>query len=714
MDYCTIGRDLTNDPYRLAFVTFLKGKFQNQVKKNHRPPFVFVIASSGIGKTQLAFSLFEFRVLYIPLVYNSDSQKIYNYFAGFWDQLRNAILLDRRSNALVLNQLEDVSLAKLMFLIQSRKLSYTAGFLIAAMSFMKGDNTWNGVYDVSKLPSKFEYTAEPLNELNNVSSTESDIIIVLDEFFAAKYTDSVSLAFLRNIFRACRFTVVIMGTHSNALNMVTKSAGVSSIGSGSDIPDPTWCYVWHALPETSEKLRTSIQKISYEIAMKFPSLEDTLETLNSLIATERPLIAQYLMKFLSQILDTKKEYSRPVDLMDDFILYVSQALLIKKAVLKPTMGTFYWNYAFGIDIQPSKMSFLSINSHFSVLNANEWLNALESNFVKTYLLFGDSEVSVDFMQNRKFTDSCFASFRPFREETILRLALTGYKFSLWDSGSNCFMKLFYSSCALRLNQLVLQKALVGRDGDCYESMMRLCVMQASHANGVFGSTLREFLVAIGRNLYSVDLKKLKIVCYGKNGSSLLFQLLDYRIPFLGPVGATWNPVMANWARKHKVYLANLEAPPDKFMTDMLTQEIVTISDFEEPILSSTVSFPNLHPCFARKEFSNSKSSISSLRIPRVLQMECKNWNRAVGNPQLHSIFLKNISNIKPEERPKILFVAAPIFIDMAAISYSIFKSHGYGLAFLSNLNAETAALHVWPYSSSFDRAVILIHAQTPC
>ena len=68
--YCQIGNSLENDPIVTEFKRFAEGRFRESLVKSRFPSFCMVIASSGLGKTQLPFCILNQPVLYIPLFTN--------------------------------------------------------------------------------------------------------------------------------------------------------------------------------------------------------------------------------------------------------------------------------------------------------------------------------------------------------------------------------------------------------------------------------------------------------------------------------------------------------------------------------------------------------------------------------------------------------------------------------------------------------------------
>jgi len=66
----------------------------------------------------------------------------------------------------------------------------------------------------------------------------------LDEYPTSQTHDPTLLRLMRNLFRAARIPLILMGTDASAANLITLCE--DSRGNEIDIP---WCYVFHKLPK---------------------------------------------------------------------------------------------------------------------------------------------------------------------------------------------------------------------------------------------------------------------------------------------------------------------------------------------------------------------------------------------------------------------------------------------------------------------------------
>lgn len=646
---------MAEDQYRQSFLSFLQTKFLESVQRSINPPFSFVIGSSGLGKTQLAFSLYEERVIYVP-VSTCTGQLIYAYFSNFYVYLRECILKDLKTLT-VRNMkisvsscsMADVSMENIRNASVFGFNSFTAGFLIECLTSMKHDGGhWAGSYDISRLPD-FYYTEAPLAKLLEVSE---HIVFILDEFYAENL-EKVIITFLRNLLRLCRFRVVVMGTHCCAANMFSKVVANSSQGSVSYQDGAIWCYIWHALPKSSPKMHLEIEGIGRRLASVYPALQNTIATLLHLVDTERPLIAHYLKKFFVKnlSLNEKAVLSSPVAFFDAFVDFLRDGIFYKKPSLVPLRHAYNFNYWFSVDSGAQKLKLVLVNSHFAVFSQN---NA-GAHFLTAYIRPNHGSLYVDYAYRTELFDFCFSTFRSFKDETLLRMALMGYKNVHWDLKGVSFATLFKESCEVKRNPLSQQhKLLLKRDGDALESMMRLAIVQSTHAKGLFGVTFYDFLVRLCQNIYSPNFSRIQSFYFNNQHPGDLQEIsisemstFQERIPFLGAIGAEWHSKMIDWAVANGVMLGTAMAPEDRIMTDMLSENVTfgVLGDFEDDAKHDREFLDDELPTSILESIPNrpfKDAGKPSLRVKRVFAMESKNWNRPLGNPQLSCIFLKNV------------------------------------------------------------------------
>ena len=507
-------------------------------------PFIFIAASTGFGKTQFAFALKE-PILYIPCIEKSslDTQHVYSYFLPLSEAIFKAVDLDLK--ALKAETLDDVSMNSL-----PSASSFTKGLISSLIQFMAGKE-WIGPldpYDIEEL--RFEAVAE-------IGKGTHQPILILDEFYDETPRGKLKLAYLRNILRQCKFKVIVMGTHCSAVNLFSAATRNSSRETKLNV----WCFLWHRLPKRSPDLGKAISSSSTRLSTVASGLDDTLGVLLKLISTERPLVQKIYLAFLEETLSSSLTGYTPVSFFSKFITYLYDQISTKKPSICLDNGGVRVAFAFSVDCmkEPSHLGYL--NSHFAIIGCHSFLKA-ESDMYLPIFVTG-RKLYLDAQSSLRLKNLCGARFRPFEEETCLRIALMGWKNKNWDLlPYDCFGDLYVEDCD-KSNPALDHRDVAIRDGALMESLTRLCILQATHSEGFDGANLLHFCTRFYHNYFSVRISK----CTSNLAPC---SSIYAKVPFFGPIGGEWHPDMAAWAKRHDVPLGAVIAPPDKFMTDMLS------------------------------------------------------------------------------------------------------------------------------------------------
>jgi len=176
------------------------------------PPFTFIEASSGVGKTQLAMTLaLAIRSLpsarfyyFLYSIVTSNSQSVYQKYSNRSSGLRECITMDLRDL-----QSADVSVENL-----KQKKLFTFGYMLQLLRGAKGK-----AITISKASCVEVRTL--ITKKSTLTNKSIDPTVFIDEFITKDQEDRARLT--RNLFRASGFFVIISGTDSNARNMIDSS-----------------------------------------------------------------------------------------------------------------------------------------------------------------------------------------------------------------------------------------------------------------------------------------------------------------------------------------------------------------------------------------------------------------------------------------------------------------------------------------------------------
>ena len=265
---------------------------------------MFILSSSGFGKSLLPFSLVEFPIIYFSADLNTDAahqQAIYGYFQELKDLFFECLLQDlvaicpsyentiSREN-LCENEVYKTFSTDIISVCSIRKTlkkSFVVGLLLQIINQANKRN-WRGIIDPALL------TLDPIEAISVSAfrnfTIDSLPLVFLDEFYTKNTLHLFHITFLRNLLRTFQFRVIIAGTNSNAANLINTGTGASR----SDGAAP-WVYIWTKLPNYTNSCWLELEKPK-EARIRLVSLSSRtsvrfmLETILDVIKTERPLV----------------------------------------------------------------------------------------------------------------------------------------------------------------------------------------------------------------------------------------------------------------------------------------------------------------------------------------------------------------------------------------------------------------------------------------
>lgn len=260
--------------YSTEVLTIAKKIIDLATKKYPILPFIYVENSSGMGKTQLAFSIWnyfrkawpQYSVKYFPVYKDLNSpQTIYKAF----NTIREAF------NSALINDTPKIS-ADLLGNLKTPPL-FVNSFIEALIKF-----------DYNGRSNEQEFIMEEVP----IQSKCPNCIFILDEFPALDQNDPTSrftLRFIRNLFRLREGVVVLMGTSTAAKNLIATGGSSSE---DSESPN-LWCCLQSKLCPTNETVLSKRENVQ-DIKSKYP-------TLFKIILNSRPRFAHFSITYFSCI-----------------------------------------------------------------------------------------------------------------------------------------------------------------------------------------------------------------------------------------------------------------------------------------------------------------------------------------------------------------------------------------------------------------------------
>ena len=206
------------------------GKELSKVGSKEALPFIFLDGSSGMGKTQTAFTLMcieDLKVHYFVCSKSNDNdsteQNIYKRYTDVSHQFLECIDLDYKTKGNI-----------------DSHLSNTCGFVVSLI-------TGRDVFE----PMTLSDGSKAINSHLQENRSEKNIVF-LDEFPPVhKNTDL--LRWMRNLFRKLHLVTICCSTSSSAANLIRASVNSRDSNTRSD-----WCYIYPRFPKVLSLCAISI------------------------------------------------------------------------------------------------------------------------------------------------------------------------------------------------------------------------------------------------------------------------------------------------------------------------------------------------------------------------------------------------------------------------------------------------------------------------
>ncbi|KAH3765870.1 hypothetical protein Pelo_2273 [Pelomyxa schiedti] len=532
-------------------------------------PFIILDGSSGMGKTQLAFSLKE-DVIY--LVYSGENQDIYKCFSHLSSAFRQSVLRDSGH----LKQID--MLPYCHFLFSEQELLWTTAFFdwcfgeqwdpSTKKCRMKNTPHFNSSDPDSsnteeQYPRRLPYSL--LGRINHQITgpmTNSHFlekwswlprkpVIFIDEMPGQNKKEE--LEFMRNLCRALGLAVILSGTNSRAVNMLnTDSSRIEST-------PYLWCHLFpRPSPPTVTSLKASRVPKYDQILAKCNEIDPRLaDFVRKCCVTCRGLFVLAMLRHLEVTLLAAHPQGilSPLEVLDDLMAAMQGTVLQKKNSIYTTQvgrSGQVLMYFSGI-----KCASEVISKHFAYLylkrkDAAEEESGLELRFWRKDGTVVE-ESHKDFpLDNTKFCGNIYPhpySFFPtIKCEPLLFLSLCANykcKFSFLNENREGI-----PLCQAWLNRDLLAQIQIHvktqterstkSDGSILEQYAGVAIAAASHRGGLQGQKVLPFLTALVYHLYgsrcSVQFERLV-----NKRSIIPKSMQDMKIPFLSPTDDIFPP-----------------------------------------------------------------------------------------------------------------------------------------------------------------------------
>ncbi|CAH0486112.1 unnamed protein product [Peronospora farinosa] len=501
----------------------------------HPMPFICVAASSGMGKTQLAFALGGRRPwFYWPAIsLGEGSQLIYLNFCSFSREFNS---FTRKDDPM--KKPEEDILDTTSEIYESEHL-WTYGFIRALLEHCNSKN--NRPAQMICFEEETSLYVEKCSR-NSVVAARKRMgknavpFFILDEM-SELYGGRNKVAFQRNVFRACGLVVIVMGTDAN----ITKLA--------SHYKTEKWMTLFARLPPYQPMDLVNEEKQAAWIRMKeqYPFLMD-------IVVNSRGRFDKYFVDKVAEFA-MKGESVNLCDLLNNAFDYVGNSTYNGKGFMyrkdgkdAHLMATAYTNVDHESRIagstvpepRPKKRKFAGVvgtqcmHVHFA--------NLVEDQHIDVMLLEGKLNVDGVHWEPR-------CRFPKVEEDVLLYLAVVGGKDSLGDANH---YKYKYSAMRMfsKGKKHITQdnRHALSSDFITFENMLAQAIFCASRRNGVRGIPFKDFFYGL-LGEFQNEFKWMKMIMSDTRksvgvtelvaGYSNLTALPDTMIPFLAPPNATW-------------------------------------------------------------------------------------------------------------------------------------------------------------------------------
>lgn len=311
-----------------------------------KPQFIFICASSGTGKTQLAFSL------NIPLLYfnfNSDILKKRDYmdnktqtiYKNYWHiseilmrcVKQDIILqgLDRDNNEI--NEYMNLFLPSLIYMLCMNILEKKKNKKYEEESWLVTELRING--EIHKMS-----IVEATKKIKDIFKDKQMPVIIFDECQRDSSDNQFLLSYLyvRRCIKSMGLISIFMGTNANLSNYVNSSKAIGSregdIGENIDVP---WCFLVYKLSPTSKEYINMMNKKVNKVAGKCvkkesrDSINKMIKFVTGSLKKERPLFAKLIYENI--ITNIENGVIKPIEIIEKTIESIVNIFMSRKKFL---------------------------------------------------------------------------------------------------------------------------------------------------------------------------------------------------------------------------------------------------------------------------------------------------------------------------------------------------------------------------------------------
>ncbi len=389
-------------------------------------------------------------------------------------------------------------------------------------------------------------------------------IVVLDEFPEVEDNSNIDLLrLMRNSIRALKFGLILMGTNSNAVNLIE-----TSLMSRQDISKYHWCSLYSRLPPTDKSLLRLPEKIN--------------DWASNVISSSRPLFASLAVENLPD----NPSCNFSIQKIDKWLGKVAENIAKDKRLFKHDFGRhgqicLFLNMSYSFKaLEDEKKIHRSpfIHRHFArLLNSN-----------RSVIMKRDDDLLVKVGREYKMWNPV-SLVPPPEHDVILFLSLMGTcNFFPFQSNINgTLSKASYRKGVQEIETLRKRRELVlcydnvdqnANDGMYMEAMLASILCVGSRANGLCGCSLQEYIGAIWNHALppndgEMQSFKLQDFKYARGSVRHLVEFLsEFMIPVLAPPNQQWP----DWINKGigdndgRIYFGHLRRTKNKERIDIST------------------------------------------------------------------------------------------------------------------------------------------------
>ena len=481
--------------------------------------FVFLEGSSGAGKSQTAFAiqanLRSSRMVFYFLFHSprAGDQPIYLNFKNISEFFRKCCDAD----AEIYNADAKSPTCDSLF----QQSLYVFGFVYELLR-------WDCLeHDVSVTRKSGQQILDLMKQKGILMTRP---VFIVDECIAINEDSLKKVRFVRNCFRSLGLGLVMLGTDSRAVANMNKT-------SRSDIPKP-WCYMISSFPAFNFSAR--------------PLPSTCPDWLKAILQYSRPLFAKLF-------LDHMELNPQPFDI-DLLLKEVFEDLISRKKIFGNFFGKLgqirlFQNAHYDLDRGDSSLEDSLIHSHFAQLDVE----------MKNFVL--DDSGSIAGKDDIWNPSSVFPKIG---EDVLLYLFLMGgkgypaFRIEAVEVPYAYFWMKLKSDFERRQTVTIFKNSLqASNDGMFLESLLCSTVCLASHANGIAGIGVKQFLLNL---VFQVQSEK-------GNASDVTIADLDmldsfnFTVPFLSPPNQDWPTFFNDVPRSS---FGNLERSRNFMKVDLWT------------------------------------------------------------------------------------------------------------------------------------------------